>query len=141
MPTISRSAVGRTLLLAQLSAHPSRLSPDLVLSEMRSFAASPSFDELLRSPVSGPEQQGIPPGSGPPITIGWGCKDRVVLAATGATSLGALSRCEAALVSELRALPDVGQASRIRAGDPQQHKLRSPLKGSSTEPLNLTSLK
>jgi pimeloyl-ACP methyl ester carboxylesterase len=79
MPTISRSAVGRTLLLAQLSAHPSRLSPDLVLSEMCSFAASPSFDELLRSLVSGPEQQGIPPGSGPPVTIGWGRKDRVCL--------------------------------------------------------------
>jgi pimeloyl-ACP methyl ester carboxylesterase len=79
MPTISRSAVGRTLLLAQLSAHPSRLSPNLVLTEMRSFAASPSFDELLRSLVSGPEQQGIPPGSGPPIIIGWGRKDRVCL--------------------------------------------------------------
>jgi pimeloyl-ACP methyl ester carboxylesterase len=79
MPTISRSAVGRTLLLAQLSAHPSRLSPDLVLSEMRSFAASPSFDELLRNLVSGPEQQGIPRGSGPPVTIGWGRKDRVCL--------------------------------------------------------------
>jgi pimeloyl-ACP methyl ester carboxylesterase len=79
MPTISRSAVGRSLLLAQLSAHPSRLPPDLVLTEMRSFAASPSFDELLRSLVSGPEQQGIPSGSGPPITIGWGRKDRVCL--------------------------------------------------------------
>jgi pimeloyl-ACP methyl ester carboxylesterase len=79
MPTVSRSAVGRTLLLAQLSAHPARLSPDLVLSEMCSFAASPSFDELLRSLVSGPEQQGIPPGSGPPVTIGWGRKDRVCL--------------------------------------------------------------
>ena len=79
MSAIARSAVGRSLLLAQLSAHPSRLSPDLVLTEMRSFAASPSFDELLRSLVSGPEQQGLARGSGPPITIGWGRKDRVCL--------------------------------------------------------------
>jgi pimeloyl-ACP methyl ester carboxylesterase len=77
MPAFSRSAVGRTLLLAQLSAHPSRLPPDLVLTEMRSFATSPSFNELLHNLVSGPEQQGIPSGSGPPITIGWGRKDRV----------------------------------------------------------------
>jgi pimeloyl-ACP methyl ester carboxylesterase len=130
MPTISRSAVGRTLLLAQLSAHPSRLSPDLVLTEMRSFAASPSFDELLRSLVSGPEQQGVPPGSGPPITIGWGRKDRVCLPKQARTSPGALPQCEAALVRGLRALPDVGQVSRNRAVDPQQHKVRSPLKGS-----------
>lgn len=76
MPAITRSAVGRSLLLAQLSAHPSQLSPDLVLSEMRSFAASLSFDELLHSLVHGPQQKGAPPGSGP-ITIGWGRKDRL----------------------------------------------------------------
>ncbi len=44
---------------------------------MRSFAASPSFNELLHNLVSGPEQQGILPGSGPPIAIGCGRKDRV----------------------------------------------------------------
>ena len=79
MPAISRSAGGRTLLLTQLSAHPSRLPPDLVLREMRSFAASPSFDELLHNLVEGPEQQGMPSGLGPKITIGWGRKDRVCL--------------------------------------------------------------
>ncbi len=79
MPAIARSAVGRNLLLAQLSAHPSQLAPELVLSEMRSYAASPAFDELLQNLVSGPEQQGISRGLGPPITIGWGRKDRVCL--------------------------------------------------------------
>jgi pimeloyl-ACP methyl ester carboxylesterase len=79
MPAIARSAVGRNLLLAQLSAHPSQLAPELVLSEMRSFADSPAFDELLQNLVSGPEQQGISRGLGPPITIGWGRKDRVCL--------------------------------------------------------------
>ncbi len=77
MPAITRNAVGRSLLLAQLPAHPTQLSPDLVLSEMRSFAASPSFDELLHSLVHGPQQKGTPPGSGPTITIGWGRKDRL----------------------------------------------------------------
>ncbi len=55
MPSIARSAAGRSLLLAQLSAHPSQLPPDLVLNEMRSFAASAStieaiLDRLLPSP-------------------------------------------------------------------------------------------
>lgn len=79
MPTISRTSISRSLLLAQLSAHPSQLAPDLVLNEMRSFAISPSFDELLHNLVAGPEQQGIPSGSRSKITIGWGLKDRVCL--------------------------------------------------------------
>lgn len=87
MPRIAQSPAGRTLLLAQLSAHPSQLPPDLVLSEMRSFAASPSFDELLTSLVSGPDQQGARPGSVPPITIGWGRKDRVCLPKQAARAL------------------------------------------------------
>ncbi len=56
------------------------MPPDLALSEMRSFTASPTFDELLRSLVYGPPQQGAPAGSlKGPITIGWGHKDRVCL--------------------------------------------------------------
>jgi len=72
--------IGRTLLFAQFSAHPWRLSPDVSLEEMRTFAASPSFDELLHQLVHGPAQQGATAGSTRgPITIGWGRQDRVCL--------------------------------------------------------------
>ena len=48
MPSLTRSSAGRTLLLAQFSEHPWRLSPRVTLDEMRSYATSPSFDALLR---------------------------------------------------------------------------------------------
>jgi pimeloyl-ACP methyl ester carboxylesterase len=78
MPQITASPIGRTVLFAQFSARPWRLSPKVTLDEMRSFAASPSIDELLQQLVNGPAQQGVPPGSTRgPIVIGWGRKDRV----------------------------------------------------------------
>lgn len=78
MSGISKSAVGRTLLLSQLSARPWRLPPDVVLTEMRSYAKSPVFDELLYELSYGAEQQGAPAGSiTSPLTIGWGRRDRV----------------------------------------------------------------
>jgi len=80
MPLFTGNPVGRTLLFAQFSAHPWRLSSTVTLDEMRTFAASPSFDELLRNLVSGPDQQGMAPGTARgPITIGWGRQDRVCL--------------------------------------------------------------
>lgn len=70
--------VGRTILFAQLSAHPWRLSGDVLLDEMRSYAASPSFDPLLRSLVESSMQEGVPPGTlRAPMVIGWGRHDRV----------------------------------------------------------------
>ncbi len=78
MPALMRHVVTRTLLLAQLSAHPWRLSPHVLLSEMRSYAASPSFDELLWQLAYGEAQQGAPPGFlEHPVLIGWGRRDRV----------------------------------------------------------------
>jgi pimeloyl-ACP methyl ester carboxylesterase len=63
MPHLAQSAPARTLLLAQLSARPWQLSPRLVLDEMISYAASPSFDELLRQLAYGETQKGAPRGS------------------------------------------------------------------------------
>ncbi len=78
MPAITGSRIGRTLLLAQLSARPWALPADVVLREMRSYAASPSFDEALTSLIKGPLQEGAPAGSTPGrVVIGWGRKDRV----------------------------------------------------------------
>ncbi len=78
MPRLTGHPVGRTLLFAQLSARPWDIPPELALVEMRTFAASPSFDELLRRLSFGPPQQG--PDSTPgPVAIGWGRKDRLCL--------------------------------------------------------------
>jgi pimeloyl-ACP methyl ester carboxylesterase len=80
MPQITNSAIGRSLLLAQFSARPWRLSPKIVLDEMRSFAESPIFDEVLYNLAYGEEQEGAPRGSiRQPLIIGWGRRDRVTL--------------------------------------------------------------
>ena len=78
MPFITANAVSRSLLLAQFSAHPWKLPPQLVLDEMRSYAASPSFNELLYNLAYGEEQEGAPLHSIlHPLTIVWGRNDRV----------------------------------------------------------------
>lgn len=80
MPWITGNALGRTLLLSQLSARPWALPAQLALTEMRSYAQSPSFDPLLRSLVFGARQRGATAKSTPgPITIGWGRQDRICL--------------------------------------------------------------
>lgn len=80
MPQITSSAFGRSLLLAQFSAQPSKLPPDLALIEMRSFAESPVFDELLYNLAYGEIQKGAPKGTiRQPLVIGWGRRDRVCL--------------------------------------------------------------
>lgn len=81
MPALTANPIGRTVLLPQFSAHPWRLSPELVLDEMESFAASPSFDELLYNlAYKNPHQEGAPKGSiKEPLIIGWGRHDRVCL--------------------------------------------------------------
>lgn len=78
LPALSSSAIGRTALLLQFSAKPWKLPADLVLTELRNFAASPSLDAAVHALVHGPKQQGAAAGSLPGrVTIGWGRKDRV----------------------------------------------------------------
>ena len=78
MPSLSRHAARRTMLLLQLSAKPWALAPDVVLTEMRSFAATPVFDAMVEELADGPLQQGTlaTPGR---VTIGWGRNDRLLL--------------------------------------------------------------
>ena len=78
MGRLTSNAVGRTLLLSQLSARPWDLSADVAREEMRTFADSPSFDELLRRLAFGPSQPGTDSTRGS-VVIGWGRKDRVTL--------------------------------------------------------------
>lgn len=78
MPQITRSAIGRSLLFAQFSARPWKISPQVALDEMRSFAEAPSFDELLYNLAYGETQRGAPKNSiKNPLVIGWGRRDRV----------------------------------------------------------------
>lgn len=78
MSQITRNAIGRTLLLAQFSARPWKLSPKIALDEMRSFAESPVFDELLYNLAYGETQRGVLAGSiKHPLLMGWGRRDRV----------------------------------------------------------------
>lgn len=78
MGRLTASAVGRTLLLAQLSARPWDLSADVTEEEMRTFAESPVFDELAYRLAFGPAQRGTDSTSGS-VVIGWGRKDRLTL--------------------------------------------------------------
>lgn len=78
MPALTATPVGRTALLAQLSARPWAVPSDVALTELRSLAASPSFDAALHSLVHGPTQAGAPSTPGP-VTIVWGRQDRVCL--------------------------------------------------------------
>ncbi len=88
MPLFTGNPVGRTLLFSQFSAHPWRLSPVVTLEEMRSYAVSPSYDELLYSLVYGPSQQGAAAGSTRrPIVIGWGRRDRVCFPSQAAKAM------------------------------------------------------
>lgn len=78
MPFLSRHAVTRTLLLAQLSARPWALAPEVVLTEMRSFAATRVFDDMVHELANGPLQAGTDTTPGR-VTIGWGRRDRLLL--------------------------------------------------------------
>lgn len=78
LPALTAHALGRTLLLAQLSARPWRLSPALALDELQSIARTEVFDALLWELAYGEPQRGAPAGSIPhPQLIVWGRSDRV----------------------------------------------------------------
>lgn len=78
LPTLVRNRIGRSALLMQFSATPSALDRDLVLSELRNFASSPSLFDALEALIRGPRQRGAPLGAlRAPVVIGWGRNDRV----------------------------------------------------------------
>lgn len=80
LPALLGTAVGRTLLLAQLSARPWALSRETVLPDVQGLAEAPSTGAALDALTKGPEQQGAPAGTVPGrVTIGWGRRDRVTV--------------------------------------------------------------
>jgi pimeloyl-ACP methyl ester carboxylesterase len=80
LPAISRSAAARIALLAQLSAKPTALPPELVCTELTSITDTPTFDALVRDLSNGPEQNGPAADPRQHIVIGWGRHDRLCLA-------------------------------------------------------------
>ena len=76
LPTLMRSAVARTVLLAQFSARPWAIPAAVATTELESLATSTQFDRVLHELAEAPTQAGADstPGS---ITIGWGRQDRV----------------------------------------------------------------
>jgi pimeloyl-ACP methyl ester carboxylesterase len=81
LPVLLGNAAGRTALLAQFSARPWALDPDVVRTELAGYATSPSFDAVLDDLARGPRQEGAARGTVPGrLTIGWGRRDRVTLA-------------------------------------------------------------
>lgn len=80
LPVLSRSRVGRTVLLAQFSAKPWALDSNLVLTELRGFKRAKSLDSALAALAKGPKQEGASrPQLRGTIVIGWGRQDRVAL--------------------------------------------------------------
>jgi pimeloyl-ACP methyl ester carboxylesterase len=79
LPTLSRSAATRSMLLAQLSARPWKLDGEIVATELTSFAATKTFDALVRDLATAPEQEGPAAETSHPVVIGWGCQDRLCL--------------------------------------------------------------
>lgn len=80
LPALLASPVGRTALLAQLSARPWALSVETVLPDVAGLADAPSTGAALDALTSGPKQQGAPAGTVPGrVTIGWGRRDLVTV--------------------------------------------------------------
>ena len=79
LPKLSASAVGRTALLAQLTARPWALDGREVAEELDSYAGTPTFDALVRDLSGGPMQRGPAAADSGPVTIGWGRHDRLCL--------------------------------------------------------------
>lgn len=79
LPALSGNPVTRTLLLAQLSAHPWRLDGDVVATELASYATTSTFDDLVNDLAAGPEQRGPAASSTGRISIAWGRHDRLCL--------------------------------------------------------------
>lgn len=87
LPALAGNPVGRTSLLAQFSAAPWKLSPELVLQELRSIDQAGSLYPALDALVHGPAQEGLGEGAQQgTVVIGWGRHDRVTTTSQAKTA-------------------------------------------------------
>lgn len=94
LPTLSRNAASRTALLAQLSARPWALDPEVVATELESIATTPTFDVLVHSLATGPEQEGPAANAALRVVIVWGRQDRLCLPRQAARAKAAFPSAE-----------------------------------------------
>lgn len=80
LPALLATPVGRTALLAQLSARPWAIDRDYALRELQGLADAPGTSPAIRALSTGPDQEGAPAGSlqGAVLAV-WGSQDRVTL--------------------------------------------------------------
>lgn len=77
LPTLARSAVGRTALLPQFSPRPWAVPADVALADLQSIAGTSALSATLSALLgSGPQLGGPTPGR---VVLGWGRRDRVTL--------------------------------------------------------------
>lgn len=77
LPTLARSAVGRTALLPQFSPRPWAVPGDVALTDLQSIAGTSALSGTLSALLgSGPQLGGPTPGR---VVLGWGRRDRVTL--------------------------------------------------------------
>lgn len=79
LPLLSRNVASRTALLAQLSARPWALDPQVVAIELTGLTTTSTFDALVADLANGAEQRGPAAASTGRIVIGWGRQDRLCL--------------------------------------------------------------
>jgi len=79
LPALSRNAASRTALLAQLSARAWALDGEVVATELDGLSKTPTFDALVHSLATGPEQTGPAAAATGRVVIGWGRHDRLCL--------------------------------------------------------------
>lgn len=77
LPALSRNAVSRSALLAQLSARPWALDGAFIAHELAGLASTGTVDSLIKDLAYGPQQPGSDKSAA--ITIGWGRHDRLCL--------------------------------------------------------------
>lgn len=72
------TSLGRTALLAQLSARPWAVDRDYAIREIQGLADAPGTSPAIRALSTGPDQEGAPAGWLPgPVLVVWGAQDRV----------------------------------------------------------------
>lgn len=79
VPMLCRNRFSRTALLAQLSARPWALDPQVISTELIGLSNTRTFDDLVNDLANGPEQTGPASSSTGRIVIGWGRHDRLCL--------------------------------------------------------------
>lgn len=94
LPVLSRNAASRTALLAQLSARPWALDPQIVATELQGLSTTPTFDALVHDLATGPEQIGPAADRTGLIVIGWGRRDRLCLPRQAARANAAFPSAE-----------------------------------------------